>query len=793
MSTKKAVTRKTSKPSEEEVVEKKPIIRKKAPVRKIAKKAVEEPEEIISDVPVKRIQRKKVTEISEEAEEIKPKPKRVAATKTLLDENQDEEVLERASVSPLSQKKHVITDFTNPSSTPIDDDDDEELKPRTGVRKSLPKSTKRSNSRDASVSPAKTSKRTTLISRGRSKTISGKNKKSPSTSRSRSRSSSRKSTKSRSKSPVNEKSIANKRKSLASLDTMTKELVRTPPTPVKMANFITTPTGKTEESTILPSAKLQIETERKSSAEVQHLIKLRNYLRELLYDRLINWIDINRRLENANKTKLLVDTIIDKLIDDESLIVWKKAFTHPSYDPNPGNNYEELELLGDLHLSSSFSKMLYSEFGDDPHEEVKPNQKRTISGMTNAEMSKLKSNILKKDVQGPMGRDLGFADHILRAKNIYLVDGLFEDVLEAFFGALVTVGDDVKDGLGMHLSDLFVKSLFGNKETENIYAGVPKNRKPFFFFAKGETETQDSSYIKDVLFRSLFSVQGDKNSEWPYQEYNKKNPGHDNVLKITVPGSENLKSAVLKATPRMKEVFKMNRWKMPYPPTDRYPYGAIGMYIASQKELDDRNFTNEDVYKEAFRDARTKLAEAGMSKEVTDQIIEKKSREANKYMYSLIAKIKTDLGNQFKDVIVKDFSAKKSTGKKTKDEKNYAILVGVTANGYMQTLSTATQTDFERYQKERQEKGLNNAKFSLALLSVLLYLGAKIDDIDTFGPQKVKRDIFRSDLDDEEIIPMAPTFKSIQIKYEDENEPEEVGEVADEESDGAEEEEDNSE
>jgi hypothetical protein len=127
--------------------------------------------------------------------------------------------------------------------------------------------------------------------------------------------------------------------------------------------------------------------------------------------------------------KLLKDTIVKsdairgRMLSDDNMKVWYTAFTHESYNPNRGSNYEELELLGDQGLSYAFTKLLLK---------VKP-------GISNREATKLEHYYLKKGTQAGMSELLGLPNYV--RSNMEIDVDTKEDVMEAFFGALDKTGD----------------------------------------------------------------------------------------------------------------------------------------------------------------------------------------------------------------------------------------------------------------------------------------------------------------------------------------------------------------
>lgn len=113
-----------------------------------------------------------------------------------------------------------------------------------------------------------------------------------------------------------------------------------------------------------------------------------------------------------------------QLVEQKSMNIWNIAFTHESYDPNIGKNYEELEKLGDGVMKMLFIKYLMKRF---------PN-------IDKGQISELSHRYLSKPEQAPIALKLGLTAWIRTPleKDIHM----FEDILEVVFGALLTVGDE---------------------------------------------------------------------------------------------------------------------------------------------------------------------------------------------------------------------------------------------------------------------------------------------------------------------------------------------------------------
>lgn len=140
------------------------------------------------------------------------------------------------------------------------------------------------------------------------------------------------------------------------------------------------------------------------------------------------------------------EKIVDKLILNEEL--WYKTFTHETFNPNIGENYEELEKVGDQSAALAFIHYIY----------------KRIEGVTASEIGEYKAFYLSKAEQSAISINLGIPEWIRTPLNKTI--HIFEDVLEAFFGALFLSGEEVRPGLGYSLCFNFTVFLYDKVEFE---------------------------------------------------------------------------------------------------------------------------------------------------------------------------------------------------------------------------------------------------------------------------------------------------------------------------------------
>ena len=154
------------------------------------------------------------------------------------------------------------------------------------------------------------------------------------------------------------------------------------------------------------------------------------------------------------------ETALDKLVSDNAMKIWEVAFTNESFNPNVGENYEELELSGDVNLAAAYVKFMMASYPE----------------ITRSQLSEFRTKYLAKGFQSELSGKLGFGPHI-RSKfrtNTHIL----EDVLEAFFGALDLIGDkEFKFGAGGGLVYNMVVELYQDVPVDwEVTLGNPKTR-----------------------------------------------------------------------------------------------------------------------------------------------------------------------------------------------------------------------------------------------------------------------------------------------------------------------------
>jgi dsRNA-specific ribonuclease len=114
---------------------------------------------------------------------------------------------------------------------------------------------------------------------------------------------------------------------------------------------------------------------------------------------------------------------VDRYVTPKHMSIWIKAFTHKSVSRS--KNYEEYEIIGDSLLKSHMTLYLFEKY---------PNiSAHHITGLRNY--------YLTKHYMPSIARKYNMLKHIRSLKPVN--QDMLEDVLESFFGALYTVGNNI--------------------------------------------------------------------------------------------------------------------------------------------------------------------------------------------------------------------------------------------------------------------------------------------------------------------------------------------------------------
>ncbi len=148
------------------------------------------------------------------------------------------------------------------------------------------------------------------------------------------------------------------------------------------------------------------------------------------------------------------------LISAPSINIWKPAFTHQSFNPNIGENYQSLEKLGDPFMKGPFNWFLI--------------QKYPL--ITEGQIGRFDDFYLSKPFQGQLSESYGLVPWVRSRIDVTL--HIKEDVLEAFVGGLFMAGQLlIGSNAGYALVQNFIDYIFSNIQLDmNLLLGNPKNQ-----------------------------------------------------------------------------------------------------------------------------------------------------------------------------------------------------------------------------------------------------------------------------------------------------------------------------
>ena len=141
-------------------------------------------------------------------------------------------------------------------------------------------------------------------------------------------------------------------------------------------------------------------------------------------------------------------SLIKNIVNVETADLWVSCFTHKSYDPNEGKNYETLESVGDKILSYTFKTYLYERFPK----------------ISASQLNNLDQEYMSTHYQSLISEKLRLSEWLRVGGDIPRTsEKIREDLLESFFGTLDTVFIKNKKfglGFGAKLCMNFIKRVF---------------------------------------------------------------------------------------------------------------------------------------------------------------------------------------------------------------------------------------------------------------------------------------------------------------------------------------------
>lgn len=154
-----------------------------------------------------------------------------------------------------------------------------------------------------------------------------------------------------------------------------------------------------------------------TTTDLQWLQRLRSFL-ERYFIRMGLFIT-----RDARGNEVIDRERLNKMIDDEAMAIWSKAFTHETLSLT--DNYEDLEYLGDAVLKGIFPKYLMERF---PHL-----HKHDYTELNVAFMSKMK--------QAEIARTMTLGQYVRISGETKSRLNIDADLFESFFGALDQISD----------------------------------------------------------------------------------------------------------------------------------------------------------------------------------------------------------------------------------------------------------------------------------------------------------------------------------------------------------------
>lgn len=177
--------------------------------------------------------------------------------------------------------------------------------------------------------------------------------------------------------------------------------------------------------------------------------------------------DFVNMIKNVLVRGNIKEKFIDKLLSKDAIGLYSIAFTHKSADPE--NNYEFLELLGDISANRNIVWYFSNRFP-----EINCPQGTDV-------LSRLKIKYISKKTYGNIGKRMGFWDFVTIDKKLREVAMIktLEDVFEAFIGATEKVMDaKFTIGVGTSITYDIIKSFLDEMNISLDYDSLydPKTR-----------------------------------------------------------------------------------------------------------------------------------------------------------------------------------------------------------------------------------------------------------------------------------------------------------------------------
>lgn len=144
------------------------------------------------------------------------------------------------------------------------------------------------------------------------------------------------------------------------------------------------------------------------------------WLKGLRYDLKNTILPKAIKIDDPNKNEIL-----DKLVSEIAMGIWKITFTHSSVDPNGTGNYETPEKMGDTAMKTSYDSAVIQKF----------------PGISEHLLTLLNNLYMSKPIQRQKSEELGLYKWLRTILPVNI--SIHEDLLEALFGSLYKIGDRV--------------------------------------------------------------------------------------------------------------------------------------------------------------------------------------------------------------------------------------------------------------------------------------------------------------------------------------------------------------
>lgn len=219
-----------------------------------------------------------------------------------------------------------------------------------------------------------------------------------------------------------------------------KNVETSPPTQITKLNSPPTQITKINSPPSTPVSGLIITKVQQTIQEEQ---KWLDGLRDYLYNELLPKATVNEKLRKL-------------LVSGDTLTLWMSAFTHESYDPNIGKNYEEFEKLGDSVMKSNFYRFIMARYNN----------------LNKMQISQLGNYYVSKPVQANLANRFGLVNWLRSGGQIDT--HMAEDILESVFGALMIISDKVSPmGTGYVLCYNLLIELYQSIKIDLVHARDP--------------------------------------------------------------------------------------------------------------------------------------------------------------------------------------------------------------------------------------------------------------------------------------------------------------------------------